>query len=62
MGKVNIDLLFPDSYRLGDLPGGHLIFAQEIDDPLADCPSTIPIRILCHVRDREAFLKGHGEV
>ena len=56
MGKVGIDLLFLDSDRLGEIPGVHLIFAQKIDDPLANGPFPILMLTLRHVRDRLGFL------
>ena len=36
MGKMFIDLFFPDAYRLREVPGAHLLFTEENDYPLTN--------------------------
>jgi len=36
MGKMFINLFFPDTYRLRKLPGAHLFFTEESDYPLTN--------------------------
>ena len=42
MRKMLIDLFFPDSDRLGEFPGAHLVFAQEGGHLLTDSLHVIP--------------------
>ena len=43
MGKVFIDLFFPDSQRLGEFPGAHVPVTQEDHHLLANCLHAIPL-------------------
>ena len=43
MRKMFINLLFPDSRRLGKLPGAHLLFTQEDNHLLANRLHVIPM-------------------
>jgi hypothetical protein len=42
MGEVIIHLLFPNADSLGNIPCGHLLLLQELDDPLAHCSGRLP--------------------
>jgi hypothetical protein len=51
MRKMLINLFFPDSHGLGELPGAHLLFTQEDDHLLANRLHVIPMLFLPHLRD-----------
>jgi len=48
MRKMLIDLFFPDSYRLWELPGTHILFTQEDGHLLSNRLPVIPIFFLLH--------------
>jgi hypothetical protein len=43
MGKMFIDLFFPDSQRLGDFPSAHVPVSQEEHHLLANCLHVLPL-------------------
>jgi len=52
MGKMLIDLFFPDSHRLGEFPGAHILFAQEVGHLLTNRFHVISVFLLLHLRSK----------